>query len=259
METGDIVALAFLAGIAFWFIRRFLWVGRQSDGRWTSRRRDGGTRRCDGAPGAGPRAAPAAPATRRRARVAAWRGSPSSAGGAPRGRARDRARSAARAWRRADDSCGTGVAACLGPSRGCTVMTFGIAWAQISATAPPAATPAASGGSAAVGFLVILGLPVLVGIAVKLYDRKRDAGAVHPQAQDSDPPTRDARLAGLGLTPAAPVPAWGRGPATIEISREGPHATVRDAVQRVAREAAARLRPDVQIQDRLTVRRTVAA
>jgi hypothetical protein len=138
-------------------------------------------------------------------------------------------------------------------------MTFGIAWAQISATAPPAATPAASGGSAAVGFLVILGLPVLVGIAVKLYDRKRDAEAVHLQAQVSDALTRDARLAGLVLTPTAHVPAWGRGPATIEISGEVPDATVRDAVQRVAREEAARLRPDVQIQDRLTVRRTVAA
>src|SRR5260370_15385603 len=183
METGDIVALAFLAGIALWFIRRFLWVGRQSDGRWTSRRRDGGTRRCDGAPGAGPRAAPAAPATRRRARVAAWRGSPSSAGGAPPRRARDRPRSAARAWRRADDSCGTGVAACLGPSRGCTVMTFGIAWAQISATAPPAATPAASGGSAAGGFLVLPGLPVHVRIAGKPYERYGGRGAGAPQGQ----------------------------------------------------------------------------
>ena len=140
-------------------------------------------------------------------------------------------------------------------------MTFGIAWAQTSATAPSAAAPATSGGSAAVGFLVILGLPVLVGIAVKLYDRKRkrDAEAVHLQAQVSDALTRDARLAGLVLTPTAHVPAWGRGPATIEISGEVPDATVRDAVQRVAREEAARLRPDVQIQDRLTVRRTVAA
>ena len=140
-------------------------------------------------------------------------------------------------------------------------MTFGIAWAQTSATAPSAAIPATSGGSAAVGFLVILGLLVLVGIAVKLYDRKRkrDAEAVHLQAQVSDALMRDARLAGLVLTPTAHVPTWGSGPATIEISGEVPDATVRDAVLRVAREEAARLRPDVQIQDRLTVRRTVAA
>src|SRR2546430_14290993 len=95
--------------------------------------------------------------------------------------------------------------------RGCTVMTFGIAWAQTPATAPPAAAPATSGGSAAVGFLVILGPLGLVGIAVQLYDRKRkrDAEAVHLQAQVSDALMRDARLAGLALAPAPHGPTWG--------------------------------------------------
>ena len=63
----------------------------------------------------------------------------------------------------------------------------------------------------------------------------------------------------LVLTPTAHVPTWGSGPATIEISGEVPDATVRDVVLRVAREEAARLRPDVQIENRLTVRRTIAA
>src|SRR2546427_12707494 len=145
-------------------------------------------------------------------------------------------------------------------------MTFGIAWAQSSATAPaigaaPAAGATSSGSSAALGFLVILGLLVVVGIAVKLYDRKRkrDAEAVRLQAQVSDALMRDARLAGLVLTPTAHVPTWGSGSATIEISGEVPDATLRDVVLRVAREEAARLRPDVEIQDRLPVRRTVAA
>lgn len=139
-------------------------------------------------------------------------------------------------------------------------MTFGIAWAQTPATAPPADT-ATSGGSAAVGFLVILGLLVLVGIAVKVYDRKRkrDAQAVHLQAQVSDALMRDARLAGLVLTPTASVPIWGRGPATIEISGEVPDPAMRDAVLRVARDEAARLRPDIEIVDRLTVRHPIAA
>jgi len=140
-------------------------------------------------------------------------------------------------------------------------MTFGIAWAQTSATAPPAAGPATSGGSAAVGFLVILGLLVLVGVAVKVYDRKRkrDAEAVHLQAQVSDALMRDARLAGLVLTPTAHVPTWGSGPATIAITGEVPDPTVRDVVLRVAREEAARLRPDVQIEDRLSLSHAVAA
>src|SRR5207247_143896 len=145
-------------------------------------------------------------------------------------------------------------------SRRCTVMTFGIAWAQTPATAPPADT-ATSGGSAAVGFLVILGLLVLVGIAVKLYDRKRkrDAEAVHLQAQVSDALMRDARLAGLVLTPTANVPTWGRGPAIIELSGEVPDGAMRDTVLRVAREEAARLRPDVEIIDRLAAPHARAA
>ena len=146
------------------------------------------------------------------------------------------------------------------------MTTFGIAWAQTPATAPstvppPAAGAASSSGSAALGFLVILGLLVLVGIAVKLYDRKRkrDAEAVHLQAQVSDALMRDARLAGLVLTPTADVPTWGSGPATIEISGEVPDAGMRDAVLRIGRDEAARLRSDVQIVDRLTVRHAVAA
>jgi hypothetical protein len=145
-------------------------------------------------------------------------------------------------------------------------MTFGIAWAQSSAAAPatgaaPAAGATSGGGSAALGFLVILGLLVLVGVAVKLYDRKRkrDAEAVHLQAQVSDALMRDTRLAGLVLTPTAHVATWGNGPATIDIAGEVPDPTMRDIVLRVAREEAARLRPDVQIMDRLSVRHAIAA
>ena len=146
------------------------------------------------------------------------------------------------------------------------MTTFGIAWAQTPAAPPatgmaPAAGATSSGGSAALGFLVILALLVIVGVAVKLYDRKRkrDAEAVHLQAQVSDALMRDARLAGLVLTPTASVPTWGRGPATIEISGEVPDATMRETVLRVAREEAARLRPDVEIVDRLNVPHAIAA
>jgi len=119
----------------------------------------------------------------------------------------------------------------------------------------------ADGGSAGMGFLVILGLLVLVGVAVKVYDRKRkrDAEAVHLQAQVSDALMRDARLAGLVLTPTAHVPTWSRGPATIAIMGEVPDPTVRDVVLRLAREEASRIRPDVEIIDRMSVRQLIAA
>jgi hypothetical protein len=144
-------------------------------------------------------------------------------------------------------------------------MTFGIAWAQTSSSAPATGVVpeagASSGGSAALGFLVILGLLVIVGVAVKLYDRtrKREAETVHLQAQVSDALMRDARLAGLVLTPTASAPTWGSGPAMIEISGEVPDLATREIVLRVAREEAARLRPDVLIVDRLARRRLVAA
>jgi hypothetical protein len=144
-------------------------------------------------------------------------------------------------------------------------MTFGIAWAQTSGSAPATGVVpeagASSGGSAALGFLVILGLLVIVGVAVKLYDRtrKREAETVYLQAQVSDALMRDARLAGLVLTPTASAATWGSGPAMIEISGEVPDLATREIVLRVAREEAARLRPDVLIVDRLARRRLVAA
>ena len=145
-------------------------------------------------------------------------------------------------------------------------MTFGIAWAQTSATPPatgvaPGAGATSSGSSAALGFLVILALFVIVGVAVRLYDRKRkrDAEAVHLQAQVSDALMRDARLARLVLTPTARVPTWGGGPAIIEISGEAPDLATHDTVLRIAREEAARLRPDVQIEDRLMMHEAIAA
>ena len=111
---------------------------------------------------------------------------------------------------------------------------------------------------AAAGFFVVIGLLLLVGIAVKLYDRKRkrDAEGVHLQAQVSDALMRDAGLAGLLLTPTAHV----RGnEAIIEITGEVPDAGARETALRIAHEEAARVRPDVRIVDKISVRGGVAA
>jgi hypothetical protein len=150
----------------------------------------------------------------------------------------------------------------LAPEGVMHVNIFGIAWAQ---TPTPPAAPATSGGTAAqgggmaaAGFLVIIGLLILVGIAVKLYDRKRkrDAEAVHLQAQVSDALMRDAGLAGLLLTPTAHLRG---GEAIVEISGEVPDETAREATLRIAREEAARIRPDVRIEDHIRVSAVRAA
>jgi hypothetical protein len=111
---------------------------------------------------------------------------------------------------------------------------------------------------AAAGFLVVIGLLLLVGIAVKLYDRKRkrDAEAVHLQAQVSDALMRDAGLAGLLLTPTAYI----RGSeAVVEITGEVPDPITRETALRIAREEAARVRPDVRIVDKSSVCGVIAA
>jgi len=137
------------------------------------------------------------------------------------------------------------------------VITFGIAWAQsptppVTPATPGAGTAAQGGGMAAAGFFVVIGLLILVGIAVKLYDRKRkrDAEAVHLQAQVSDALMRDAGLAGLLLTPTAHL--RGR-EAIVEISGEVPDEIARETALRIAREEAARIRPDVRIEDHVRV------
>jgi hypothetical protein len=140
------------------------------------------------------------------------------------------------------------------------MMAIATAWAQAPAQpAAPGAEPAAQGGGMAVaGFLVVLGLLVIVGLAVKLYDwkRKRDAEAVHLQAQVSDALMREAGLAGLLLTPTAHVR---RGEAVVEISGDVPDAAARETALRIAREEAARVRADVRIVDKVSVRGAVAA
>jgi hypothetical protein len=105
---------------------------------------------------------------------------------------------------------------------------------------------------AVAGFLVVIGLLVLVGIAVKLYDRKRkrDAEAVHLQAQVSDALMRDAGLVGLLLTPTARLRG---GEAIIEIAGEVPSEAARETALRIARDEAARVRPDVRIEDKIRV------
>jgi hypothetical protein len=144
-------------------------------------------------------------------------------------------------------------------------LVTGAAFAQAPApptpALPPAAVPtagaagAAGGGSATLAVLVVIGaLLLIVGIGVKLYDlkRKRDADAVHLQAQVSDALLRDETLAGMPITPTGHVPLWSGTPAVIELSGRVPSAYAREAALRIARSEATRLRSDVEIVDHMS-------
>ena len=138
-------------------------------------------------------------------------------------------------------------------------LVAGIASAQAPAPAvPPTVGPTASasgsGGTLAV-VLVIGALLVLVAVGVKLYDlkRRREADAVHLQAQVSDALLRDETLGGLAITPTARVPFWSGTPAVIELSGRVASPVARERALQIAASEASRLRSDVEIIDHITV------
>ena len=122
---------------------------------------------------------------------------------------------------------------------------------------PQAAPQAATSGMAPTltVFLLLSGLLLIVGIGVKLYDlkRKRDAEAVHLQAQVSDALLRDPTMFGLAVTPTAHVPWWSGTPARIEVVGRVPDADARARALRIVEQEARSLRPDVEMVDRLEI------
>ena len=123
---------------------------------------------------------------------------------------------------------------------------------------PQAAPQAATSGNAIstlTVFLLLFGLLIIVGIGVKLYDlkRKREAEAVHLQAQVSDALLRDPALFGLAVTPTAHVPWWSGTPAHMEVTGRVPNAEARERAMRIVGQESRALRSDVEIVDRLEV------
>ncbi|MGH7340831.1 MAG: hypothetical protein ACREKH_10100 [Candidatus Rokuibacteriota bacterium] len=142
----------------------------------------------------------------------------------------------------------------------------GAALGQVSTpTQPPIAPDPTAGAGDRGGWIVasvlILGLLVVIGAVVKLYDLrgKREAEAVHLQAQISDAFLRDANLFGLPVAATAHAPLWKGTPVTIDITGEVPDPMLREAVFRIAASEAARIRPDVEIVDKLAVRASARA
>jgi len=119
---------------------------------------------------------------------------------------------------------------------------------------PQVATSGGAGPTLAV-FLLLFGLLVIVGIGVKLYDlkRKREAEAVHLQAQASDALLRDPMMFGLAVTPTAHVPWWSGTPARLEVGGHVPTSEARERALRIVEAEARSLRPDVTIVDKLEV------
>lgn len=142
-------------------------------------------------------------------------------------------------------------------------LLVAVAWAQApTAPGPSVPTPAAptptpsTGEGVAWPILVILVLTVLGIVAIgKMVDlkRKREAEALHLQAQISDALLRERTLFDLPITPTAHVPFWSGSPATIEVSGQVPTPEMRQAVLRIVGQEASRIRSDFRIDDRLAI------
>jgi hypothetical protein len=134
------------------------------------------------------------------------------------------------------------------------------ALAQTSSPTPIApmlgAADAAASGGWIVAAVLVVGLLVVIGALVKIYDlrRQRETEAVHLQAQISDALLRDPNLFGLPVAATAHAPFWSGTPVIVELTGEVPDPNVRESVRRIARAESQRIRPDVEILDHLTVR-----
>jgi hypothetical protein len=135
------------------------------------------------------------------------------------------------------------------------VLAPAVAFAQAAAPTPPPAASAEGSSGAMTMIAVVVGLLLLVGAGVKLYDlkRKRDAEAVHLQAQISDALLREQSLFGLPITPTAHVPLWSGTPATVQVTGHVPSEEAREAAMRIVRDEATRIRPDVRVEERLSL------
>jgi len=101
----------------------------------------------------------------------------------------------------------------------------------------------------------VLGVLVIVGVGVKLYDlrRRRQSEAVWLQVQISDALMREQSLFGLPIITMARAPLWRGSPATIEVAGQVPSPQARETALRIVRAEAGRIRSDFQIEDRLAV------
>jgi hypothetical protein len=117
------------------------------------------------------------------------------------------------------------------------------------------ATNSAGGSSAAILILLVIGLLVIIGVGVKLYDlkRKRELEGVHLQARVSDALMREPDLINLAVTPTASVPWWSGTPVRLEVTGRVPSPESRDQVLRLVEREAKQVRQDVTIADRLQV------
>jgi hypothetical protein len=108
---------------------------------------------------------------------------------------------------------------------------------------------------------MVIGMLVLIGVGVKMYDlkRKREAEGVALQARVSDALMREPNLFTLAVTPTAHVPWWSGTPVRLDLTGRVPTPEARDQILRLVEREAQQIRPDVTLVDRLQVDAALSA
>jgi hypothetical protein len=128
-------------------------------------------------------------------------------------------------------------------------------WAQVPAQTSGAVAGAGTTGNvvALLGVVAAFVVAIVVGAKVLDLKRKRETEAVRLQAQVADALFREMPIGELSVTPTARVPFWSGSPATIELAGWVRTSDLHDAVLRLARSEAMRVRQDVVVNDRVAV------
>ena len=131
-----------------------------------------------------------------------------------------------------------------------------VAWPQATTRAPSSPAPSEGvGGYGVVAFLLVMGLIIAVGAAVRIYDvkRKREDEGIALQSRLSDHLLSDPSLAGFPVTPTVYVPFSRRSPITITLTGTVPSGARRDTVLQLVKLVAMPLESHYEIEDRLLV------
>ena len=133
-----------------------------------------------------------------------------------------------------------------------------VAWPQTTSPAPSSPVPSEGVGRyGIVAFLLIMGLIIAVGVAVKLYDvkRKREDEGIALQSRLSDALLSDPSLAGYPVTPTVHVPFSRRSPITLTLTLTGtvPSGAQRDRAMQLVKQVAMPYEGNYEIEDRLLV------
>ena len=131
-----------------------------------------------------------------------------------------------------------------------------VAWPQTTSPAPSSPVPSEGVGRyGIVAFLLIMGLIIAVGVAVKLYDvkRKREDEGIALQSRLSDALLSDPSLAGYPVTPTVHVPFSRRSPITLTLTGTVPSGAQRDRAMQLVKQVAMPYEGNYEIEDRLLV------